>query len=136
MAFAAAEPSRPEDAVEVGRILGAWGVKGGLKVKPFSSDPQALFSSKRWFLEPSEAKPGHTVPALLRVRSARAQGDTVVAVCEHLDDRDAPRSWPVRASSSPAPASPRPPRASSTGSTSSAWRCATAPGWTWARSRT
>lgn len=89
MSFAAAEPSRPEDAVEVGRILGAWGVKGGLKVKPFSSDPQALFSSKRWFLEPSEANPGHTVPALLRVRSAREQGDSVVAVCEDLDDRDA-----------------------------------------------
>ncbi len=89
MSLAAAEPSRPEDAVEVGRILGAWGVKGGLKVKPFSSDPQALFSSKRWFLEPSEAKPGHTVPPLLRVRSAREQGDTVVAVCEDLDDRDA-----------------------------------------------
>lgn len=89
MSFAAAEPSRPEDAVEVGRILGAWGVKGGLKVKPFSSDPQALFSSKRWFLEPSEAKPGHIVPALLRVRSTREQGETVVAVCEGLDDRDA-----------------------------------------------
>jgi 16S rRNA processing protein RimM len=87
--LAAAEPSRPEDAVEVGRILGAWGVKGGLKVKPFSSDPQALFSSKRWFLEPSEVKPGHTVPALLRVRSAREQGDSVVVTCEDLDDRDA-----------------------------------------------
>ena len=49
-------PPRPADAIEVGRVLGAWGVKGGIKVKPFSSDPQALFSSKRWFLEPSEAK--------------------------------------------------------------------------------
>ena len=89
MSFAAAEPSRPEDAVEVGRILGAWGVKGGLKVKPFSADPQALFSSKRWYLEPNEAKPGQSVPALLRVRSAREQGDSVVAVCDDVDDRDA-----------------------------------------------
>lgn len=89
MSLAAAEPSRPEDAVEVGRILGAWGVKGGLKVKPFSADPQALFSSKRWYLEPNEAKPGHAVPALLRVRSARGQGDAVVAVCDDVDDRDA-----------------------------------------------
>lgn len=83
------EPAKPEDAVEIGRVLGAWGVKGGLKVKPYAADPQALFSSKRWFLEPSEAKPGQVVPPLLRVKSAREQGDTVVAVVDGLDDRDA-----------------------------------------------
>ncbi|HEX7688842.1 MAG TPA: ribosome maturation factor RimM [Burkholderiaceae bacterium] len=50
--------SWPEDAVEVGRILGAWGIKGGIKVAPFAADPQALFSAKRWFLKPAEsAKP-------------------------------------------------------------------------------
>jgi len=50
--------SWPEDAIEVGRILGAWGIKGGIKVLPFSGDPQALVSSKRWFLKPAEsAKP-------------------------------------------------------------------------------
>lgn len=81
-------PPRPADAIEVGRVLGAWGVKGGIKVKPFSSDPQALFSSKRWFLEPSEAKPGHQVPTLLRVASAREQGDVVVATIHDLTDRD------------------------------------------------
>jgi len=81
-------PPRPADAIEVGRVLGAWGVKGGIKVKPFSSDPQALFSSKRWFLEPSEAKPGHQVPTLLRVASAREQGDVVVATIHDLADRD------------------------------------------------
>ena len=48
------EPSLPEDAVEVGRILGAWGIKGGIKVMPFASDPQALFASRRWFLKPAE----------------------------------------------------------------------------------
>src|ERR1700748_1254811 len=50
--------SWPEDAIEVGRILGAWGIKGGIKVLPFASDPQALFSAKVWFLKPAEsAKP-------------------------------------------------------------------------------
>ncbi|GAA0748562.1 ribosome maturation factor RimM [Ideonella azotifigens] len=43
----------PEDAIEVGRILDAWGIKGGFKVQPFSADPQALFSSRRWFLKPA-----------------------------------------------------------------------------------
>jgi 16S rRNA processing protein RimM len=82
------EPAFPEDAVEVGRVLGAWGVKGGLKVKPFSADPQALFSTKRWFLQPSEAKPGQQVPRLLRVVQARDQGDAVVATVQEVDDRD------------------------------------------------
>ena len=41
----------PEDAVEVGVVTGAWGIKGGLRIKPFSADPQALFSTKRWYWE-------------------------------------------------------------------------------------
>ena len=44
----------PDDAVEVGRIVDACGVKGWIKVQPFSTDPQALFSSRRWFLKPPE----------------------------------------------------------------------------------
>lgn len=85
-----AEPARPEDAVEVGRVLGAWGVKGAIKVKPFAADPQALFSSKRWFLAPPETpRPGVVLPSLLRIVSAREQGDAVVATAQELPDRDA-----------------------------------------------
>ena len=47
----------PDDAVEVGRIVDAWGIKGGIKVQPFSSDPQALFSTRRWFIQPPAGKP-------------------------------------------------------------------------------
>jgi 16S rRNA processing protein RimM len=87
---APAEPGRPADAVEVGRVLGAWGIKGGIKVKPFSSDPQALFSSKRWFLEPPEPRrPGASVPPLLRIVTAKEQGDGVVATAQELPDRTA-----------------------------------------------
>jgi ribosomal 30S subunit maturation factor RimM len=56
----------PEDAVEVGRIVDAWGVKGGIKVVPFSSDPQALFCTKKWFL-----RPPNRLRALCRVRLRR-----------------------------------------------------------------
>jgi 16S rRNA processing protein RimM len=38
----------PADAVEVGRIAEAWGIKGWFKVLPHSADPQALFYYKRW----------------------------------------------------------------------------------------
>ena len=47
----------PADAIEVGRIADAWGIKGWFKVLPHSADPQALFSSTRWYLQPSERGP-------------------------------------------------------------------------------
>ncbi len=89
-----AAPALPEDAVEVGRILGAWGIQGGLKVKPFAADPQALFSSKRWYIQPPEGprpvgvKPNGPLPTLLRVISAREHGDGVVATVHDLSDRN------------------------------------------------
>ena len=58
------EPDWPVDAVEVGRVLGAWGVRGELKVRALSSQPEALFSSKRWYVDAPEtpiARPGAAI---------------------------------------------------------------------------
>lgn len=85
------EPAQlPADAVEVGRILDAWGVKGWFKVLPYSADPEALFSSKRWFLQPSEkgAKTFSGV-AKLAIIEAKNHSDTVVACAREIDDRNA-----------------------------------------------
>ena len=83
----------PEDAVEVGRILDAWGIKGWIKVQPYSSDPQALFSSRRWFLQPPDAprasKPGTVLPRLLKITDAKDHGDRVVATAQEVPDRSA-----------------------------------------------
>ncbi|MFT3820419.1 MAG: ribosome maturation factor RimM [Rubrivivax sp.] len=81
----------PQDAVEVARVVGAWGIKGGIKLKAFSADPQALFSSKRWYLESAARRPA-APPAptqLLRVVQAREQGEFIVATAQDLGDRDA-----------------------------------------------
>lgn len=108
----------PEDAIEVARVIDAWGVKGGIKLHPFSSDPQALFCTKKWFVQPAlpqagaVRKPGAPAgaasaavparkaapdtrtparlgqPALLRVKSAKEQGDVIVATIDGLDDRN------------------------------------------------
>ena len=84
----------PADAVEVGRVMGAWGIKGGIRVKPFAADPQALFASKRWFLRPPEGPrpPGvkaTVFPGSLRIVTAKQHGDGVVATAHGLADRDA-----------------------------------------------
>jgi 16S rRNA processing protein RimM len=98
---AASDPSAPEaelpgDAIEVGRIAGAWGVKGGFRVQPYAKDPQALFSSKRWFLLPDVPRPGQPqraaaapLPSLLRIQQAREHGDDIVATAHDVDDRTA-----------------------------------------------
>ena len=87
------EPGFPDDAVEVGRVIGAWGIKGGIRVMPFSKDPKALFSSKRWFVRPPEAPGPKTVvgamPPLLRIITSKTQGDDVVATAQELPDRNA-----------------------------------------------
>jgi 16S rRNA processing protein RimM len=86
-------PEFPADAIEVGRIIGAWGVKGAFKVQAHASDPQALFSSKRWFLRAPDrtgAGPRRPVPpALLRITQAREQAALVVASAQEVLDRDA-----------------------------------------------
>lgn len=83
----------PSDAIEVARIGDAWGVKGWLKVLPFSADPQALFSSKRWYVQPSDRGPkAFEGTALLRVREARDHSGGVVAQVDGINDRDAARA--------------------------------------------
>lgn len=87
-----AEPGWPDDAVEVGRIVDAWGLKGWVKVQPFAADPQALFSSRRWFLKPSEkallTRPG-SLPSVLRIMQVKDHGEVVVAQAQEVPDRSA-----------------------------------------------
>ena len=80
----------PTDAIEVGRIADAWGIKGWFKVLPHSASPEALFSSKRWFLQPSErGAKTFTGTTLLRIREAKDHSDTVVASAHDVPDRSA-----------------------------------------------
>ena len=83
----------PDDAVEVGRILDAWGVKGWLKILPHSTEPEALFAAKSWFLQAPDAKfrPGFnafTGTVTIAVDEAKTHSDSVVAKIDGLDDRN------------------------------------------------
>lgn len=93
------EPAWPNDAIEVGRVLDAWGVKGAIKVKPFANDPQALFASRRWFLKPAEvdasrpdplaAQRAAALPSVLKVAHAKLHGDVIVVQSLDIPDRNA-----------------------------------------------
>jgi 16S rRNA processing protein RimM len=79
----------PPDAIQVGRIADAWGLKGWFKVLPHSADPEALFSSKRWYLQPTErGKPAFVGTQLMRIREAKVHSDNIVAVAHDMEDRD------------------------------------------------
>lgn len=80
----------PADAVEVGRIADAWGIKGWFRVLPYSAAPEALFSSKRWFLQPAE-KGARTFAGTVRlnIKEAKEHSDSVVATAHDVPDRNA-----------------------------------------------
>jgi ATPase subunit of ABC transporter with duplicated ATPase domains len=94
----------PADAIEVGRIADAWGIKGWFKVLPHSASPEALFSSKRWYLLPSDRNVGANKspsqklaaalsvsaakPVLLKISEAKNHADTVVASSLDVADRN------------------------------------------------
>ncbi|MEI6759482.1 MAG: ribosome maturation factor RimM [Betaproteobacteria bacterium] len=84
------EPAElPADAIEVGRVLDAWGIKGWLKVLPHSATPQALLSSKQWFLLPSERGAKTFDGAIkLDIEVARTHADSVVASARGILDRN------------------------------------------------
>ncbi|MDO5624570.1 MAG: ribosome maturation factor RimM [Pseudomonadota bacterium] len=88
----APEPAElPADAVEVGRILDAWGIKGWFKILPYSASPEALFSSRRWFLLPPErgAKAAFEGTVRLSIVQAKEHGSAVVASAREVADRNA-----------------------------------------------
>lgn len=92
----------PDDAVEVARIVGAWGVKGWFKIQPHSASAEALFSCQDWWLLPPERRapqrPTGTAeapwlePLLLQVSECKPHADTLVARSAALVDRGAAES--------------------------------------------
>ncbi|MCZ2105014.1 MAG: ribosome maturation factor RimM [Burkholderiales bacterium] len=79
----------PDDAVEVGRIGDAWGVKGWFKVVPYSSQPDTLLAAPHWLLLPAQrgAKSPFEGAVELAVLEARVHGDALVARAEGVQER-------------------------------------------------
>lgn len=81
-----------EPLVDLARITGAFGVKGWVKLTPFSADADALQDAEHWFITPSTRK--QAGPSLFsqvlqcKVLQVKPQGDSLVAQLEGVDDRD------------------------------------------------
>ncbi|MFL6676456.1 MAG: ribosome maturation factor RimM [Massilia sp.] len=72
----------PDDLMQVGHIPGAYGIKGGIRVSPYSTDADALLSVKTWWLDKPALRP-------VAVRTAKMHSGDVVATLVDLDGREA-----------------------------------------------
>lgn len=84
----------PADAIELGRVGEAWGIKGWVRIQPHSADTEALFATKDWYLQPPEPRFVRGFSAfqgsvLSRVADIKVHADGVVARFEGMDDRNA-----------------------------------------------
>ena len=85
----------PEDLVVVGRVVDAWGLKGGLKIQPYSEDARALLENREWwFGEPGQERDFEVV-------EAKMHGQTVTVRLVGLADRDVAEGFRGQAVSVP-----------------------------------
>lgn len=81
-----------EPLIDLARITGAFGVKGWIKLAPFSADADALQDAAEWYITPGTGK--QAGPRLFnevlkcKVVQLKPQGDTLVAQLQGVDDRD------------------------------------------------
>ena len=86
----------PDDLIELGRIVSAYGVKGWVKVQPHSAQAEVLRAAPVWWLcspapPPVKGTQVAAVVAAMRaypVKQVRPQGASVVACLTGIDDRD------------------------------------------------
>lgn len=71
----------PDDLVQVGFVAGAYGVAGGIRVRPFSDDADALLHVKTWWLDKPSLRD-------VSVVKAKMHGGDVVTQLAGLTDRD------------------------------------------------
>lgn len=82
-------PTQP-DTIELGKIVGVWGVKGWLKVFSYTRDRQDINQYDEWLLVPQrlESPQSSADWKSVKVEKCRAQGQHVVAQLAGVDDRD------------------------------------------------
>lgn len=83
----------PPDAVELGHVHEAWGVRGWVRVHGVPQGGAALAHARRWYLTPPASGPlartfdAFAQPVQVRVRQVRRHGDAWVACLQGVADR-------------------------------------------------
>lgn len=77
----------PADIVVLGKIVGAYGLRGAVKVHPFADDPQAWAKLPNWWVGREGLAAESWRPT--RLLRCKVSGEQLVAELECLADRDA-----------------------------------------------
>ena len=72
----------PDDLIQVGHITGAYGLRGGVRVTPYSMDADALLSVKTWWIDKPSLRAVH-------MRNAKYHSGDVTATLVDVTDREA-----------------------------------------------
>jgi len=81
------DPGVPPDLVEVGHVTEAYGIRGGLKIQPYSAQSEALLGTRTWW-----ARKGKELRRV-EVLNAKRHGASVAAVWSGVADRDQAMAW-------------------------------------------
>ena len=71
--------------VELGQLVGVWGVKGWLKLHSYTRNRADIAQYTTWYLQEPRKK---GEPVAINVLNCREQGQGIVAQLEGVDDRD------------------------------------------------
>lgn len=71
----------------LGKIVGAYGIKGWVRVHPFADDPLSWRSIKQWWVRPENDAAQPWAPQALK--QLKSHSDALVAAFDGVDDRNA-----------------------------------------------
>ncbi len=71
----------PDDLIQVGHVTGAYGLRGAIRVTPYSLDADALLNVKTWWLDKPSLR-------AVKVRTAKFHSGDVTATLVDLSERD------------------------------------------------
>lgn len=79
----------------MGRLLAPYGIKGWVKVRPYTAAPEALLEYKTWWLATTSGAAGAAKGSWtdFRVSEARPHANTLVAELSGLSTREEAMSW-------------------------------------------
>lgn len=83
----------PADAVEVGRVQEAWGIKGWVRLHPYSTGADVLQGAQRWYLCPPQGRYAQGFDAFagtvsVQVAEIKPHSDGLVARLAEVPDRN------------------------------------------------
>lgn len=75
--------------VELGKIVGVWGVKGWVKLHSYTRERADIAQYKTWYLSRHKKGPANDAePVVIEVLNCREQAKGIVAQLASVDDRD------------------------------------------------